>query len=136
VGRLGIGRTLVLSLVLFPAPLILVPLAGGTAPLVLGMLFAAEFLSGIGLMMLDITDTSVQTAAIPDALRARVSGARRTINYGIRPVGALLGGTLGATLGVRPTLWIATAGALSGVLWVLFSPVARLRELPAEASAS
>jgi predicted MFS family arabinose efflux permease len=134
VRRLGIGRALVLSLVLFPAPLMLVPLAGGATPLVLGMLFAAEFLGGLGVMMLDITDTSLQTAAIPDALRARVSGAQRTINYGIRPVGALLGGTLGATLGVRTTLWIATVGAIAGVLWVLFSPVARLRELPDEAS--
>jgi MFS family permease len=136
VRRLGIGRTLVLSLVLFPAPLILVPLAGGATPLVLGMLFVAEFFSGLGVMVLDITDVSLQTATIPDALRARVSGAQRTINYGIRPVGALLGGTLGATLGVRPTLWIATVGALAGVLWVLWSPVARLRELPEEASAS
>jgi MFS family permease len=130
VRKFGIGRALVLSLVLFPAPLILVPLAGGATPLVLGMLFLAEFLCGLGLMMLDITDVSMQNAVIPDALRARVWGAERTINYGIRPVGALLGGTLGAALGVRPTLWIATVGALAGVLWVLFSPVARLRELP------
>jgi MFS family permease len=102
VRRLGIGRALVLSLVLFPAPLIPVPLAGGATPLVLGMLFVAEFLGGLGVMMLDITDVSLQTAVIPDALRARVSGAQRTINYGIRPVGALLGGAFRATLGVRP----------------------------------
>ena len=128
--ELGIGRTLVLSFVLFPAPLLLVPLAGGPTPLVLGMLFVAEFLSGLGVMMLDITVGSVQTAVIPDALRARVSGAQRTINYGIRPIGALLGGALGANLGVRPTLWIATIGALAGVLWVLPHPVSKLRDLP------
>lgn len=127
--RLGIGRALVLSLILFPAPLVLVPLAGGPTPAVLGLLFVAEFLSGMGVMMLDITAGSVQTAVIPDPLRARVSGAQRTINYGIRPVGALLGGALGTALGVRPTLWIATIGALAGVLWVLPSPVARLRDL-------
>ena len=39
--KLGIGRTLVLSFVLFPAPLLLVPLAGGSTPSVLGMLFMA-----------------------------------------------------------------------------------------------
>jgi len=127
---LGIGRTLVLSFVIFPAPLLLVPLAGGSTPLVLGMLFAAEFLSGLGVMMLDITAGSVQTAVIPDALRARVSGAQRTINYGIRPVGALLGGTLGATVGVRPTMWIATISAIAGVLWVLAPSVAKLQYLP------
>ncbi|MBM0238769.1 MFS transporter [Micromonospora sp. ATA32] len=131
--RFGIGPTLVASFVAFPAPLLLVPLAGGPRPLVLGMLFAAEFLCAVGVMMLDITAGSVQTALTPASLLARVGGVRRTVNYGIRPIGALLGGALGTTLGVRPALWIATAGALVGVLWVLFSPVRTLRDLPAQA---
>ena len=131
--RLGIGRTLVLSFLLFPAPLLLVPLAGGPRPALLGMLFAAEFCSGLGVMMLDITAGSVQTAVTPDALRARVSGAQRTINYGIRPIGALLGGALGESLGLRPALWIATIGAIAGVLWVLPAPVRGLRDLPEQA---
>lgn len=127
---LGVGRTLVLSFLLFPVPLLLVPLAGGSTPVLLGMLFVAEFFSGLGVMMLDITLGSVQTAATPDPLRARVSGARRTINYGIRPIGAMLGGALGANLGVRPALWIATVGAIAGVLWVLPAPIRKLRDLP------
>ena len=52
-------------------------------------------------MILDIVAGSMQTAVIPDELRARVAGAERTINYGIRPIGALLGGALGAAIGVR-----------------------------------
>lgn len=126
----GLGRTVVLGFVLFPAPLILVPLADGPTPLLLSALVAAEFLSGLGVMVLDITVGSMQTAAIPETLLARVTGVKRTINYGIRPLGALLGGALGTALGVRPTLWIATVGALAGVLWVLPSPIPRLRDLP------
>jgi predicted MFS family arabinose efflux permease len=57
------------------------------------------------------------------------------VNNGIRPIGAALGGVLGAMLGVRPTLWIATVGALAGVLWLLPSPIPRLRELPEQAEA-
>jgi predicted MFS family arabinose efflux permease len=91
---------------------------------------AAEFLAGLGVMLLDITSGAVQTAVIPEPLLARVTGVKRTINYGIRPVGALLGGTLGSALGVRPTLWIATVGALAGVLWLLPSPIPHLRDLP------
>lgn len=128
--RFGIGPTLVASFVLFPAPLLLIPLAGGPTPVVLGMLFAAEFLAAVGVMVLDIVGSSVQTALIPEPLLARVTGARRTVNYGIRPIGALLGGALGAALGVREELLIATVGALAGVLWVLFSPVRQLRDLP------
>ncbi|MFI7619138.1 MFS transporter [Micromonospora echinofusca] len=133
VRRFGVGPTLLAGFVLFPAPMLLVPLAGGPTPVLVGMLFAAEFLSAIGVMLLDITVGSVQTALTPEALLARVAGARRTVNYGIRPIGALIGGALGSTLGVRPALWIATAGALAGVLWVAFSPVRRLRGLPEQA---
>jgi predicted exporter len=31
---------------------------------------------------------------------------------------------------LRPTLWIASVGAIAGVLWLLPSPVPGLRELP------
>lgn len=127
--RFGVGPTVVFSFVLFPAPLILIPLAGGPYPVVLAMLIAAEFLSGLGVMILDIVGGSLQTSVIPDQLRARVAGAFRTINYGIRPIGALIGGALGATLGVHNTLWIATVGALGGVVWLLASPIPRVRNL-------
>jgi predicted MFS family arabinose efflux permease len=48
----------------------------------------------------------------------------------VRPLGALAGGALGSWIGLRETLWIATAGALAGVLWLLPSPILGLRELP------
>jgi MFS family permease len=132
--RIGIGPTLVLGLIVFPAPLMLVPLAGGPRPVVLGMLFTAELLSALGVMLLDIPAGSLQTAATPASMLALVQGANRTVNYGIRPIGALIGGGLGTAIGVRPALWVASAGALIGVFWVLFSPVARMRDLPAETS--
>jgi MFS family permease len=129
--RLGVGGAFTLSCVLFPAPFILIPLAGGMAkPVVLALLVMAEFGSGIGVVMLDITIGAMLTATVPPRLRARVSGAYSTINYGLRPVGALAGGTLGSTLGLRPTLWIATVASLVGVLWLLPSPIPRLRTLP------
>ncbi|MGH3043974.1 MAG: MFS transporter, partial [Gaiellaceae bacterium] len=55
------------------------------------------------------------------------------VNWGIRPIGALVGGALGAWIGVRTTLWISSIGAIAGVLWLLPSPVPALRELPEEA---
>lgn len=128
--RIGIGPAYILGCVLFPAPLLLVPLAGGPQPVVLALLFLAEFGSGLGVMMLDISAGVIFSALIPDRLRSRVSGAYMAVNYGVRPLGSLAGGALGATIGLRPTLWIATVGALAGVLFLLPSPVPRLRELP------
>lgn len=135
VGRaVGLGRAFVFGCVLFTAPLALVPLAEGPRWLVLGMLFAAEFLSGLGVMILDINVGSIMFALTPDRLRSRATGAFNFVNWGIRPLGALAGGALGAVIGVRPTLWVGVLGALAGVLWLLGSPVAGLRELPEEAA--
>ena len=91
---------------LFTAPLLLVPLARGPVWVVLALLFAAEFGSGFGVMVLDISAGSIFAAVIPNDLRSRVSGAFQAVNYGTRPVGGLVGGALGALIGLRPTLWI------------------------------
>jgi len=107
-----------------------VPLAHGSHAVVLPLLFTAEFLSGFGVMLLDIVGGSVKTALVPDRLRARVSGAYMVVNYGVRPLGALLGGALGTWIGLRTTLWIGSVGAIAGALWLLPSPVMRMRELP------
>jgi MFS family permease len=131
IGRwLGIGPAFVIGCVLFPAPLVLVPLAGGAHWLVLLLLFLAEFFSGLGVMILDISVGAITSALVPDRLRARVTGAYMVVNYGVRPLGGLLGSALGTWLGLRPTLWIASVGAIAGVLWLLPSPLLRMRDLP------
>ena len=128
--RIGIGRALLLGSILFPVPLVLVPLAEGPMWLILAMLFLAEFGSGLGVMILDISAASIFAAIVPPRLRSRVSGAFTVVNYGVRPVGALIGGFLGTAIGLRPALWIASVGAILGFLWVLRSPIPKMRELP------
>lgn len=130
----GVGWAYVIGCILFPVPLLLVPLAAGPPPVVLGMLFAAEFLSGFGVMILDISVGSIFAVVIPDQLRSRVTGAFQAVNYGMRPLGSLAGGALGTVLGLRPTLWIAAAGGALGFLWLLPSPLPRFR-LPAAGGA-
>ncbi len=127
--RIGLGPTFLVGLVLFPAPLLLVPLATGPHALVVASLAVAEFGSGFGVMLLDISCGAIFSAAIPDPLRARVSGAYRCVNYGMRPLGALAGGWCGASLGLRPTLLIAVVGGIGSVLWTLPSPIRRIRDV-------
>jgi MFS family permease len=125
---MGVGRAYVAGCFAFTVPLALVPLApGGSRPLILLMLFTAEFLSGFGVMMLDISIGAILAAVIPGTARARVAGAFQAINYGTRPAGALLGGVLGTVLGLRPALWIAVAGAVFGAALLLPSSLPRFR---------
>ena len=85
-------------------------------------------------MLLDILAGTIMAAVIPVSLRSRVQGAFLVVNYGVRPVGTLLGGVLGTAIGLRPTLWIATIGALAGLLLLLPSPIRTLRDVPEEAA--
>jgi MFS family permease len=135
VRAIGVGPAFAAGCVLFTAPMLLVPLAGGPQALVVAMLVAAEALASFGVMVLDISAGAILVAAVPDGLRARMLGAYQLVNYGVRPLGALGGGALGAAIGMRPTLWIAGIGALASVLWLAPSPVPRLRALPGEPAA-
>jgi predicted MFS family arabinose efflux permease len=123
----GLGLSVVIGSVLFPAPLILVPLASGTEFQLGLMLGAAEFLSAVGVMIFDVTAASMHFMRTPDRIRARMSATFKFVNYGIRPIGALLGGVLGTAIGLQTTLWIGVIGALAGVIWLIFSPIPRLR---------
>ncbi|MBS1844424.1 MAG: MFS transporter, partial [Actinobacteria bacterium] len=69
--RFGLGRTMILAFVLAPLPLVLVPLADGPPGVSMLLLTAAEFFSGIGVMILDVGLYSLQAAIIPDELRSR-----------------------------------------------------------------
>ncbi len=131
--RIGIGPAFLIGCFLFPAPLILVPAAGGPHWLIVVLLFTAELLSGFGLMLLDILAGAMSASVIPPHLRSRVSGAFMVVNNGVRPVGTALGGLLGSLIGLRPTLWIATVGALAGMLFLLPSPIRSLHDVPDEA---
>jgi MFS family permease len=131
--RVGLGNAMIFSFVLAPLPLILVPLADGPPALSMVLLAAAEFFSGVGVMILDVGLYSFQAAVIPDQLRSRVWGAILFVNWGIRPIGALAGGLLAGAIGLRPTMWIAAVGGLAGVLWLLPSRMSEMRDVPEEA---
>ncbi|MFF0011981.1 MFS transporter [Streptomyces sp. NPDC005374] len=136
--RIGLGRCVAVGAVLFPAPFALAAVAGGPAWAGAAILGAAYFLVGLGVMWFDVPLNSLQTAVTPDSLRSRVTGAYSTVNYGIRPLGALAGGVLATTVGLRATLVIVAVGGVSSLLWLLPSPVPGIRsldhdhELPAE----
>ena len=132
--RIGVGRTFLLSCVLFPAPLLLVPAAPARSALTYVLLGLAEFGSGLGVMFFDITTGSIQAAVVPPELRSRVSGAYRTVNYGIRPLGALTGGLLGAVWGLRAAMWVGAIGAMACALWLFRSSVLDVHEISPEPS--
>lgn len=127
---IGVGPGFLIGCFLFPAPLLLVPLARGPHWFVVALLFIAEFVSGIGLMLLDSLAGVIQAALVPPTVRSRVSGAFMVVNYGVRPLGTALAGVLGTTIGVHSTIWIGAGGALLGMAFLLPSPIRHLHAVP------
>ena len=68
--RIGVGRTIALGAVVFSAPFVLMPLAGGPTWSRAGVLALVEFISGVGVMCLDIPLNALMTAVTPDGVRA------------------------------------------------------------------
>jgi MFS family permease len=125
--RFGVGRVYAISFLIFAAPMALIPAAGGPHALVLAILMVAEFIGGFGVMVLDISIGAIFSAVIPDDVRSRVTGAFQAVNYGTRPLGALLGGFLGTLVGPRTTLWVAAIGGMTSFLVLLPTPIPRFR---------
>lgn len=130
--RIGVGRSIVVGAVLFPAPIAIAACAGGPLWARAGALAAAEFLSGVGVMLFDVNLNSLQTSVIPDGMRSRVAGAYSTLNYGVRPVGALVGGLLATAFGLRAALLVGAVGGALSLLWLLSSPIPRIHSLAAD----
>ena len=68
------------------------------------------FLFGVGPIVWTITSTTLRQSVTPGAMLGRVSSVLLTVNAGARPIGAALGGWVGASWGEPACLWLALAG--------------------------
>jgi len=59
-----------------------------------------------------------------------MNATMRFMVWGTIPIGSFLGGVLGNTIGLRPTLWVAGIGSCLPFIPVLLSPVRKLRAIP------
>ncbi|MDO9113234.1 MAG: MFS transporter [Polaromonas sp.] len=90
----------------------------------------AFFLFGAGPIVWTITSTTLRQTVTPGAMLGRVSAIFLAANTGARPIGAALGGFVGATWGEPACLVLALAG-FAVQAWVIFvSQVRGLQRLP------
>lgn len=125
--RLGPNAVLVIG----PGVSILAPVLLALAPTQeLALPMAAQFLVGFGPMMWFVCQVSIRQAVTPRAMLGCVGATLQVAIYGVRPVGALLGGWLA---GMSPAWGIALAGALflASTAAVLGSKLVGLRAIPA-----
>jgi MFS family permease len=94
-------------------------------------LFAAGWFGvGVGVVYYNVAQVSFRQALTPTHLLGRMNATMRFLVWGTIPLGGLLGGALGSTIGLRPTLWVCAVGEVAATLWVVNSPLLRMREVP------
>ena len=93
------------------------------------------FLVGFGPMLWLICQTTVRQLVTPSALMGRVNATVQTAIYGVRPLGALAGGLVAAHAGMQAALLLIAGAFALSTLVIVLSPLARLRVLPAPATA-
>jgi MFS family permease len=129
--RLGLGPAIVAGLALDGVAGLLFPLAGALRALALPLMVTGQVVAGLGLPLYRGNTLSLRQAATPDYLLGRVNASMQCLTVGLRALGALVGGMLGATVGLQAALVVGAAGVLLATTWILGSPVRTLHEPPA-----
>jgi MFS family permease len=129
--RFGVGRTTTAAMVVCGLGTLLIPLA--TPPSIVGgaILAVALFLGGFGTTVAGVHVITVRQTITPDELLGRMNASYRTLSFGAIPLGAILGGVLGETIGLQATMAVGAVGVLLAPLWVVFSPVPGFRDAAA-----
>ncbi|MDX1994986.1 MAG: MFS transporter [bacterium] len=115
--RYGLGRTITAALLIGGPVGLLTPLAGGTPLMAAAMLMLAQIVGDLLMMIFLINETSLRQMLVPDQLLGRSNASIGFLAQGVSPLGALVGGALGAVIGARLTLLIAVLGGLAVGIW-------------------
>ena len=128
---LRLGRALAVAIVAVSASplLMLIPRGAGLVAMVL--LTASWFGHGFGISIWNVNTITMRQALTPPRVLARMNATYRMLLFGALPAGALIGGVLGSGLGLWPAMVVSVLVLTVPILWIFFSPIFRLTEMPA-----
>ena len=128
----GPGPALILGSFFWGGGGVLLALVSPMMPFMLPLLALAQVSSGIGRSIASINQLSLRQAITPDHLLGRVNASRRLLVFGIIPFGALLGGILGESLGLRTALFAGADIQILGFVYTAQSPLRSVRRTPTQ----
>ena len=129
VRRWGLGGVIAGSAVLPGFAVLALPLA--TPATALPVLAGALAVAWFSIAVFNVNQVSLRQALTPAEMQGRMNATMRFIVWGTLPLGTLLGGALGGTIGLRPTLLLAGAGSVISFLPLFHPGIRRTRSIDA-----
>jgi MFS family permease len=130
VDRFGIGPSVIGSALLYGIGGLLLPLAHVSTVVAIPFLMLSWFVQSLTLVVFNITQISFRQRLLPGHLQGRLNASMRFLICSALPIGSFLGGAVGETIGLLPTVILSSIGMSFAFLWVLFSPISSFyREL-------
>jgi MFS family permease len=128
VDRFRFGPTFIATMAIVRVALPLVAVVGGPKPVLICGFAAIWFVTLFGLVASNACVMTLRQVAVSNELRGRMNAAYRTVSFGAIPLGALLAGVLASSIHVYPTIVVAAILVPLSILFVIFSPVARMNK--------
>ena len=128
VRRLGLGRTLAFAQLFLAFSLFFAPLALFGMPVV--MLAGSLLLQNLHNNVYAINQITLRQSITPRDAQGLMNATKRAVIDAAVPLGSILGGYLGTTLGLPQTMLLGGAIALLAPLFLLGGPVVRLHVIP------
>lgn len=132
---LGLGRVMVLGLVVFGLSQLLIPIAQGPMAVVAMFLIVQQFGDG-AYVVREISEMSLRQAITPEPFLGRQNASFQFGGIAAMLAGTLVGGVLGEVIGLRWTLVIGAGGTFVAAFWLLLSQVRSVVDLPDQTTRS
>lgn len=128
VSRFGIGPTMAVAMATIGVSDLALPLVGHDLLLVSVAVALGQFFFGLGMTTFNVTRLTIVQTVVPEGVMGRVAGSLQVLGWGLAPLGAVVGGVLGASLGLRSTLVIAAVLETAVAVWIWWSPLWTIRQ--------
>ncbi len=124
----GIGPAIIWMALAASALGVLTPLAQGPVAVATLMVFLPQLI-GDGLQTIEgVAEISLVQGLIPDRILGRANATLEVVSHGIGyPIGALVAAAIAEQIGVRGAIAVGWAGMAASILFLVLSPVPRVR---------
>lgn len=127
---LPLGPLMIVTLLVWAGGQALVPLVTTVSLASIGLLVGQQLITDSAATVYDINQVSLRQAITPDRLLGRVNASVRVLELAVTLVATIVTGLVSEAVGLRPMLVVEVGLLVVAALWLVRSPVRRLRTTP------